>query len=101
MFQAVSAMLFNLYSLSGLMAGVAIFQRCGNSSSRFWSSQARNSYGIYYIHPVFLYPLTYLFMSITMSVYLKALIVIMLGWLLSWGFSALVLTRVPGLRRMF
>jgi len=101
MFQAAGAMLFNLYSLSGLMAGVAIFQRFGNSSSRFWSSQARNSYGIYYSHPLFLYPLTYLFMSITMNVYLKALIVIMLGWLLSWGFSALVLTKVPGLRRMF
>ena len=100
-FQAVNAMLYNLYCLSALMAGVAIFQRCGNSSGRFWSSQARNSYGIYYSHPLFLYPLTYVFMSITMSVYLKALIVIMLGWLLSWGFSALVLTRVPVLRRIF
>ena len=101
MVQAVSAMLFNLYCLSALMAGVAIFQRCGNSSGRFWSSQARNSYGIYYIHILFLYPLTYVFLSITMSVYLKALIVLLLGWSLSWGFSSLVLTKVPGLRRMF
>jgi hypothetical protein len=101
MFQAVSAMLFNLYCLSALMAGMAIFQRCANSSASFWSSQARNSYGIYFIHPVFLFPLAYVFMSITMNVYLKALIVTMLGWLLCWGFSSLVLTKVPGLRRVF
>lgn len=101
MLQAVSAMLFNLYCLSALMAGITIFQRCANSSGRLWSSQARNSYGIYYIHLLFLYPLTYVFLSITISVYLKALIVIILGWLLSWGFSTLVLTKVPGLRRMF
>jgi hypothetical protein len=100
MFQAVSAMLFNLYCLSALMAGVAIFQRCGNSCGRFWSSQARNSYGIYFIHPVFLFTLAYVFLSITMPVYLKALIVTMLSWLLSWGFSSLVLTKVPGLRRI-
>lgn len=99
--QAVSAMLFNLYCLSALMAGIAIFQRCGNSSGRLWRSQTRNSYGIYYIHLLFLYPLTYVFMSITMSVYLKALLVLLLGWSFSWGFSALVLTKAPGLRRIF
>lgn len=99
--QLGNAALFNLFCLAGLLAGAALFQRYGNGSGSFWSSQARNSYAIYYIHPVFLYPLAYLFVPIALSVYLKAVIVIALGWLLSWGFSALVLTKVPGLRRMF
>jgi hypothetical protein len=101
MLSAVNAMLFNLFCLSGLMGGAAIFQRYVNGNGRFWSSQARNSYGVYYIHPLILYPLVYLFVPITMSIYLKAFIVIMLGWLLSWAFTALILTKVPGLRRIF
>jgi len=36
-----------------------------------------------------------------MSVFLKAPLIILLAWLLSWGFSALILTRLPGLRNIF
>ena len=98
---AGNAILVNVFCLSGLMGGIAIFQRIVNGDGWFWASQARNSYGIYYVHPLFLYPLAYLFVSINLSVFLKAPLVILLGWLLSWGFSALILTRLPGLRRIF
>jgi surface polysaccharide O-acyltransferase-like enzyme len=98
---AGNAILFNVYCLAGLMAGLAIFRRAVNGNGWFWASQARNSYGIYYVHPLILYPLAYLFLSVELSVFVKAPLVILLGWLLSWGFSALVLTRLPGLRRIF
>ena len=96
-----NAILFNVFCLSALLAAVRIFERRVNGSDRFWRSQSRNSYGIYYVHPLFLYPLAYFFVPVTMSVFLKAPLVIAIAWLLSWGFSALVLTRLPGLRRIF
>jgi glucan biosynthesis protein C len=99
--KAGNALLFNLFCLSSLMFGAAIFQRYVNGNNPFWRSQARNSYGIYYIHPLILYPLAYLFIPIALPVYLKAVVVIGGGWLLSWGFSALILTRLPWLRRIF
>ncbi|GAB4429897.1 MAG: acyltransferase family protein [Anaerolineae bacterium] len=99
--QAGNAILFNVYCLAGLMAGIAIFRRAVNGNGWFWASQARNSYGIYYVHPLILYPLAYLFVPLQLSVFVKAPLVILLGWLLSWGVSAVILTRLPGLRRIF
>jgi len=99
--KAITALLFNLFCLSSLMAGSAVFQQYVNGSNAFWQSQSRSSYGIYFIHPLILYPMVYLFVPLTISIYLKATIVTLLAWLLSWGVSALVLTRAPGLRRIF
>ena len=96
-----NAVLFNIFCVSALMAGMAVFERWVNGRGPFWRSQARNSYGIYYVHPLILYPLAYFFVPVTMSIFLKAPVVIGVAWLLSWGVSALVLTRLPGLRRIF
>ena len=72
-----------------------------NSQGRNWRSLARNSYGIYYLHPLILYPLAYLFVALRWLIYLKAAALIALTLLACWALSELVLTRAPGLRRAF
>jgi hypothetical protein len=100
--KAGNAILFNTFCTSSLMVGVAFFQQYVNGSGAFWKSQARNSYGIYYVHPLFLYPLAFIFVQIPLPIFLKAIAIIILAMLLSWGFSALVLKKVPFLlREMF
>jgi peptidoglycan/LPS O-acetylase OafA/YrhL len=99
--QAVTAVLFNAFCLSALMAGLSIFRRFVNGHGRVWRSLARNSYGIYYVHPLILYPLAYLLVSFSFWITLKAAALIGLTVAASWGFSELVLTRAPGLRRAF
>jgi len=99
--QMAHAILFNGFCLSSLMAGAALFQQRINEAGPFWSSLAANSYGIYYIHPLILYPLAYLFVPVTLPLFIKAPLVILLGIFLSWAVSALVLTRVPVVRRAF
>lgn len=95
------AILFNAFCLSALLAGAALFQQKVNRASPFWSSLALSSYGIYFIHPLILYPLAYVFVPISLPLLLKAPLVILLGLLLSWAASALVLTKVPLLQRAF
>ena len=99
--QMAHAILLNAFCLSSLMVGVALFQQKVNTSNRFWSSLSANAYGIYYVHPLILYPLAYFFVSVSMPLFFKAPLVILLGIFLSWVVSALVLTKVPILRRMF
>lgn len=89
--KAGTAILFNSFCFSALMFGVALFRRFVNSDSAFWRSQSANSYGIYYLHPLFLYPLAFLFVRVPISIYLKFVIITGLTWLLSWGVSALIL----------
>jgi surface polysaccharide O-acyltransferase-like enzyme len=96
-----NALLFNTFCLTSLMVGLAFFQRYVNGNKPFWKSQARNSYGIYYVHPLFLYPLALIFVPFSLSIFLKAILIIILAAFLSWGLSALVLTRMPLLRRVF
>jgi hypothetical protein len=95
------AVLFNTFCLSSLLVGLAFFQRCLNRAGRFSRSLAANSYGIYYIHPLILYPLACCLMGLTLSAYAKAAAVISLALLASWMFSALVLRKAPILRRAF
>jgi len=99
--KAGNAILFNAFCLSSLMVGVAYFQQYFNGAGAFWRSQAQNSYGIYYLHPLFLYPLALIFVQVSLPIFLKAAAVIVLAFLLSWGFSALVLRKAPFLRRAF
>jgi peptidoglycan/LPS O-acetylase OafA/YrhL len=100
-YRIVTALLFNTFCLAGLMAGLSVFQRFVNSQGRTWRSLARNSYGIYYLHPLILYPLALLAVSLSLPVQLKALALIAITVLVCWGLSEFVLTRAPGLRRMF
>ena len=99
--KAITALLFNVFCFSSLLAAVALFQAHLARSSAPWASQARHSYGIYYLHPLVLYPLALLFVPCPVSIYLKAAAVTLGSYLACWALSAAVLTRMPGLRRMF
>ena len=98
---ALHALLFNAFCLSSLMAGTALFQQRFYKSTPFWSRLSANSYGIYYIHPLILYPLAYLFLPVTIPLFIKAPLVIVLGIVISWLVSALFLTKAPVVRRAF
>lgn len=100
-FKAVAIVLFNLFCLASLCAMIALFLRHVAGNGRFWRIQARNSYGIYYLHPLILYPLTLAFVPLPLSIFLKAAILTVVSYVASLAASGLVLTRLPGLRRMF
>lgn len=99
--QAANAVLFNVFCFTSLLASVALFQGHGLLPARLWDSLAANSYGIYYVHPLVVYPLAYLLLGLPLGVVVKAALLIGLSIPLSWAGSELVLRRVPGLRRMF
>jgi len=96
-----TALLFNTFCFTALIAGVALFQQKVNSTNAVWSSLAANSYGIYYVHPLILYPLAYVFVGIPLPLILKAPALILVTIALAWGASALLFKRVPVLREMF
>jgi peptidoglycan/LPS O-acetylase OafA/YrhL len=95
------ALLFNAFCLSSLMAGIALFQQKVNIDTPFWQSLSTNSYGIYYIHPLILYPLALLARPFSLPLFLKAPLVIISAILLSWVVSAFFLTKAPIVRRVF
>ncbi len=99
--RAVYAVLWNTFCFSSLMAGAAFFQRFINGRGRIQKNFAESSYGIYYIHPLILYPLAYLFIGISLPLYWKAASVIVIALLLSWAISAFILRKAPLLKRMF
>lgn len=99
--QSLTALLFSVFCMTALFAGVAVFREKVNGMGRIWSSLAANSYGMYYIHPLILYPLAYVFIAITLPLVLKSFLVISLGILLSWIASAFVLKKAPLLRKVF
>ncbi|MEW5959814.1 MAG: acyltransferase family protein [Chloroflexota bacterium] len=101
MLKAGNAILFNTFCLSALITGAALFQRKVNGPGFFWQTQAANSYGIYYVHPLILYPLAYVFVGLSLPIFLKAPLLIILAILLSWAVSALILKKAPVLRRVF
>lgn len=96
-----TGILYNAFCLSTLLASLALFQAALDLATPFWRSQAANSYGIYYVHPLILYPLAYLLVGTSLPIGLKALLLIGITGLLSWGISALVLKRLPFLSDMF
>ena len=99
--KGVTVLLFNLFCFASLMASVAVFRAHASQESGFWRNQARNSYGIYYLHPLVLYPLALLCVPLPVSIFVKAPLVTLLAYAASWALSAGILTRLPGLRRMF
>ena len=96
-----TAWLFNTFCFTALIAGVALFQQKVNSAGVVWSSLAANSYGIYYVHPLILYPLAYVFVGLSLPLIVKAPTLIVLALLASWAVSALFFKRLPGVRAMF
>jgi glucans biosynthesis protein C len=99
--KAVIDILFNVFCFSSLMTALVAFKKKVNSSSPVWQSLSGSSYGMYFFHPLFLYPLAYLFVFVALPVGLKAICVILLGIMLSWGFSSQVVKKLPVLREIF
>ena len=99
--QALTAILFGVFCMAALFAGLAVFQAKINGDGPVWRSLAANSYGMYYVHPLILYPLAYLFVGTALPLFVKAPLVIGLAIALSWAVSAFVLKKAPLLRQVF
>ena len=99
--RAVAALLFAAFCLAALMGGLAVFGRWGNGAGRAWRTLAANSFGIYYVHPLILYPLAWVLVGVAIPAAAKAVVLVVVTATVSLGVSALVLRRVPGLRRIF
>lgn len=95
------AALFNAFCLSALLASMALFQQFADQPTRTWTSLSRNAFAIYYVHPLILYPATYVALSVDSSIFLEVAFLAMLTVLISWGLGALALTRWPVLRDVF
>jgi glucan biosynthesis protein C len=99
--RAVAALLFSAFCLAGVIAGISFFQRVFDGAGPVWRTLAANSFGIYYVHPLILYPLAYVLVGVSVPSWLKVTGLVAVTLVLSLAVSALVLKRVPGLRRMF
>lgn len=95
------ALLFSPFCLAAVMFGLALFQRFGDSAAPPWRTLATNSFGIYYVHPLVLYPLAYLLVDVDLPTVGKAAILVVATLAASLAISELVLRRAPGLRRVF
>lgn len=98
---AITNVLFNVFCLSSLIAGVMFFEQKVNQPSGVWAMLAANSYGIYYLHPLVLFPLAYLLVGVPLPLLFKALTLIVVTTLLVWAVSALLVKRLPVLRAIF
>ena len=99
--RALAAVLFSAFCLAALIAAVALLQRRVNGVGPAWRTLAANAYGIYYVHPLILYPLAYVLLDLPAPAVAKAAILVAVTLAASLAVSAHVLKRLPGLRRMF
>jgi len=99
--RAVAALLFATFCLTAVIAGIALFQRRFDGAGPAWRTLAANSFGIYYLHPLVLYPLAYVLLDLPAASLAKAAILVAVTLVVSLAVNALVLKRLPGLRRMF
>ena len=91
---------YDIFCLTALVAGVALFRRWIDGAGRTWRTLAANSFSIYYVHPLILYPLAYVLLDVPVPAVAKFSILVVATLVGSLAVSALVLKRVPGLRRM-
>jgi len=98
--RAVESGLFSAFCLTALVAGVALFRARIDGAGRAWRTLAANSFGIYYVHPLILYPLAYLLVGLSVPAIAKFSILVVATLVGSLAVSGLVLKQVPGLRRM-
>jgi len=80
---------------------INIRQRVAEGANPAWRTLASNAYGIYYVHPLILYPLAYLLLDLDAPALVKVTVLVVVTLGASLGVSALVLRRLPGLRRVF
>jgi surface polysaccharide O-acyltransferase-like enzyme len=101
LFTGTSFVLFNLFCFTSVIAAVALFARWRSPAGVIGRSLSRSTYGVYYLHPLVLYPLAYAAVSWPISIHLKMPAITLISWLVCWALTALVLARVPGLKRIF
>ena len=99
--QALESVLFSSFCLTALVAGVALFRRWVDGAGPAWRPLAANSFGIYYVHPLILYPLAYLILGFHVPAIAKFSILVVVTLVGSLAVSAVILKRAPGLRRLF
>jgi surface polysaccharide O-acyltransferase-like enzyme len=99
--RVTSGVLFVAFCVSGVLVAVAGFSRWGDRSTRTWRALADNAFGIYYVHPLVLYPGVWLLVGLAIPGPLKAVIMLAVTIALSLVISAGILRRAPVLRRMF
>ena len=97
----IQAILFNSFCLSAVIGSVSLFQRYSNKPGRLWSSLGRNAYGIYYLHPIILYPTAYATLSLESPIFVEATLLVIFTTVVAWGMSMLILTRWPILQDIF
>lgn len=98
---AVESILFSGFCLTSVIAGIALFQGWIDSGERVWRTLAANSFGIYYLHPLILYPLAYLLVGLSAPSLLKVTFLVVATLFASLAVNALILKRLPGLRKAF
>jgi glucan biosynthesis protein C len=99
--RTVASLLFSTFCFVAVIAGLAITQTYLDRAGRAWRTLSASSYGIYYVHPLILYPLAWLLVGVAVPAALKFVVLVVATLLISLAISALVLRRVPGLRRLF
>lgn len=97
----IAGLLFSAFCLAAVMAGLAVFRRWGSWTGRVWRALAANSFGIYYVHPLILYPLAWLLVGVPVPAVVKVAVLVVVTTAGSLAVSALVLHRLPGVRRAF
>jgi hypothetical protein len=96
-----AGLLFSAFCVAALMAGLAVFGRWGSWTGRAWRALAANSFGIYYVHPLILYPLALALVGVPIPALAKVVILVPVTAVGSLAVSELVLRRFPGVRRAF
>jgi surface polysaccharide O-acyltransferase-like enzyme len=99
--KGLTIILFNLFCFASLLGSVALCRRYLAGGGGLLQLQARNSYAVYYLHPLVLYPLAFILVPLQWPIFVKFVIATAVTYLLSLAVGAGILTRMPGLRRMF
>lgn len=100
-FDAVAVITMNMFAYSAIMGAIGLSHTYLNYRTTFWIIAARNWYGMYYIHPLILFPAALYVIPLEMNVHMKAAVVILAGWGITWLISTYILTKAPLLRDTF
>lgn len=90
-----NALGFNLFAFSVLMTSIAAFSKYLNSGSPFWKSFASCSYGIYLFHSLAVYYGAYFLLSLKVSPFIKAPVLLGGSILFCWTLTA-ALKKIRG-----
>jgi peptidoglycan/LPS O-acetylase OafA/YrhL len=96
-----TAVLFNTFCFSSLLFAAQVFRQKANGAGRGWKSLASASYGIYYLHPLVMFPIAYLFTPLQIPIVVKAAVVLLLTAGVCWAVTTGVLKKLPGLKAIF